>query len=396
MKMARAGPIRRGRKLNIDNPNGIAIMKIIAVRIYSATWIKVSMAIARNRLPIPARGNSSAICSGVSIFSCSNESTMISTRWLEKRKPHWAKLEVLLNQSSKSGLKSLSRSDLQELSLLYRQTAADLAAIREDRGSVHFARYVNQLLVRAHNTIYSGHRASPKALFSFFWSTYPAAFRRNLKHCLLATLIFAVSGVVGAVLTYQNPDFKVKILGPQMVETIDRHEMWTHSIVGIKPLASSAIMTNNMSVGFTTFAIGITGGLGTIYMMAFNGLLIGVIGMACWLSGMSVQLWSFVAPHGVLELPAIFIAGGAGLRVAQGLLFPGLLPRRESLARAGVDAVQLLLGTIPILIIAGLIEAFVSPTGLPIPLKFSMAAALFVLLGVYLLGMSRQPGPAQP
>ena len=128
-------------------------------------------------------------------------------------------------------------------------------------------------------------------------------------------------------------------------------------------------------------------------MMAFNGLLIGVIGMACWLSGMSLQLWSFVAPHGVLELPAIFIAGGAGLRIAQGLLFPGVLPRRDSLAQAGVEAVQLLLGTIPILIVAGLIEAFVSPTGLPIPLKFSMAGALFVLLGVYLFGMARKPGP---
>src|ERR1700758_1478378 len=344
------------------------------------------MAIARNRLPIPASGSSRAICSGVSIFSWSNESTMISTRWLEKRKPHWAKLEALLNQSSKSGLKSLSRSDLQELSLLYRQTAADLAAIREDRGSVHYARYVNQLLVRAHNTIYSGHRASPMAAISFFTKTYPAAFRRNLRHVALATLIFAISGLVGAVLTYQNPDFKVKLLGPQMVETIDRHQMWTHSIVGIKPVASSAIMTNNMSVGFTTFALGITGGLGTIYMMAFNGLLIGVIGVACHLSGMSQQLWSFVAPHGVLELPAIFIAGGAGLRIAQGLLFPGVLPRRDSLAGAGAEAVQLLVGTVPILIIAGLIEAFVSPTTLPIPLKFSMATALFVLLNVYLFG----------
>ena len=316
---------------------------------------------------------------------------MISTRWLEKRKPHWSKLEALLNQSDKSGLKSLSRSDLQELSLLYRQTAADLAAIREDRGSVHFARYVNQLLVRAHNTIYSGHRASTKGMLSFFWTTYPAAFRRNMTHCLLATLIFAVAGVVGAALTYQNPDFKVKLLGPEMVETIDRHQMWTHSIVGIKPLASSAIMTNNMSVGFTTFALGITGGLGTIYMMAYNGLLIGVIGVACWLSGMSLQLWSFVAPHGVLELPAIFIAGGAGLRIAQGLLFPGVLPRRDSLARAGTEAVQLLLGTIPILIIAGLIEAFVSPTGLAIPLKFSVAASMFVLLNIYLFGLGRRP-----
>jgi uncharacterized membrane protein SpoIIM required for sporulation len=320
---------------------------------------------------------------------------MISTGWLEKRKPYWNKLETLLNQSAKSGLHSLSRSDLQELSLLYRQTAADLAAIREDPGSVHFARYVNQLLVRAHNTIYSGHRASPAAIFSFFWETYPATFRRNLNYFLLAVLIFAVAGVVGAVLTYQNPDFKVKLLGPQMVETIDRHEMWMHSIVGIKPLASSAIMTNNMSVSFTTFALGITAGLGTIYMMAFNGLLIGVIGMACGLAGMSVQLWSFVAPHGVLELPAIFIAGGAGLRIAQGLLFPGLLARRDSLARAGVEAVQLVLGTIPILIIAGVIEAFVSPTALPVSLKFSMAGALFVLLGAYLFGLSRKPESGQ-
>jgi uncharacterized membrane protein SpoIIM required for sporulation len=318
---------------------------------------------------------------------------MISTRWLEKRKPYWSKLETLLNQSAKSGLKSLSRSDLQELSLLYRQTAADLAAIREDRGSVHFARYINQLLVRAHNTIYSGRRASPTAIFSFFWDTYPATFRRNLNHFLLSVLIFLIAGGVGAILTYQNPDFRVKLLGPEMVETIDRHQMWTHSIVGIKPLASSAIMTNNMSVTFTTFAFGITAGLGTIYMMAFNGLLIGVIGMACWLSGMSVQLWSFVAPHGVLELPAIFIAGGAGLRIAQGLLFPGVLPRKDSLTQAGLEAVQLVLGTIPILIVAGLIEAFVSPTGLAIPLKFSMAGALFVLLVAYLL---RVPGKSKP
>jgi uncharacterized membrane protein SpoIIM required for sporulation len=147
-------------------------------------------------------------------------------------------------------------------------------------------------------------------------------------------------------------------------------------------------MTNNLSVGFMTFALGITGGLGTLYMLLFNGLLLGVIGMACHLSGMSLQLWSFVAPHGVLELPAIFLAGGAGLRIGAGLLFPGYLPRRESLARGGTDAVQLLLGSIPILVIAGVIEAFVSPTGLAIGLKFALAGALFILLLVYLFGAS--------
>lgn len=309
---------------------------------------------------------------------------MISTRWLQKRKPHWTKLENLLNLTNRQGLRALSRYDLQELSLLYRQTAADLAAIREDPGSVHFSRYLNQLLTRAHNTIYSGQQASPRGLLSFFWKDYPRILRRNLNACALATAIFVLGAFLGAALTYQDPDFKVKFLGPQMVETINHHQMWTHSIVAIKPLASSSIMTNNMSVGFTTFALGITAGLGTIYMMLFNGLLMGVVGMACHAAGMSRDLWSFVAPHGVLEIPAIFIAGGAGFLVARGLLFPGFLPRRESLAQAGAEAVRLVVGTIPMLFVAGTIEAFVSPTGLAVGLKFLMAAALFTLLLFYL------------
>jgi uncharacterized membrane protein SpoIIM required for sporulation len=321
---------------------------------------------------------------------------VISTHWLEKRKPHWGRLEELLNDSVRKGFKSLTRSELQELSLLYRQIAADLAVLREDTGSVNFARYLNQLLARAHNTIYSAHRASPSTIIDFFLRTYPRIFRENLRYTAVAFLIFLVAGVVGSAVTYHDPDFKVKILGPEMVETIDRHEMWTHSIVGIKPVASSAIMTNNMSVSFMAFASGITCGVGTIYMMAFNGILIGVIGTACHLSGMSMQLWSFVAPHGVLELPAIFIAGGAGLKIAYSLLFPGFLSRRESIARAGSEAVKLLLGCVPILVIAGTIEAFVSPTELAVKFKFGLAGALFTLLIVYLFWAPAEKPTADP
>lgn len=309
---------------------------------------------------------------------------MISTLWLEKRKSHWSRLEQLLEQGGNGKLDRLSRAELRELGLLYRQTAADLAAIREDASSVNFARYLNQLLARAHNTIYSGRKSSPSAVLEFFRTAYPRIFRENFNYCLAAFVLFVLGSGVGLLLTLQDPDFQLKVLGPQMVETIQKREMWTHSIVSIKPVAASGIMTNNMSVGFTTFALGITAGLGTIYMMLMNGLLLGVIGAACALAGMSLKLWSFVAPHGVLELPAIFIAGGAGLRIAHGLLFPGTLPRRDSLVRAGSEAVKLLLGTIPMLIVAGVIEAFVSPTGLAVPLKFALAAGLFALLVVYL------------
>jgi uncharacterized membrane protein SpoIIM required for sporulation len=113
--------------------------------------------------------------------------------------------------------------------------------------------------------------------------------------------------------------------------------------------------------------------------------MMGVVGVACWREGMSVPLWSFVAAHGVLELPAIFIAGGAGIGIAKGLLFPGSLPRRESLVRAGGRSVRLVLGTIPMLLVAGVVEGFVSPTDLPYQLKFLLAGALATLLVLYLL-----------
>jgi uncharacterized membrane protein SpoIIM required for sporulation len=117
--------------------------------------------------------------------------------------------------------------------------------------------------------------------------------------------------------------------------------------------------------------------------------LIGVIGAATWKAGMALQLWSFVAPHGVLELPAIFIAGGAGLEIARGMLFPGLLPRKESLARSGARAAQLLLGTIPILVIAGVIEGFFSPSNAPVVMKFTLAGVLFPTLLSYLFLLGR-------
>jgi uncharacterized membrane protein SpoIIM required for sporulation len=309
---------------------------------------------------------------------------MISTRWLEKRKTYWARLEQLVDRSNKGGISALDHRELQELGLLYRQTASDLATVREDVTSNQLTFYLNQLLGRAHNLIYMGHKQKISGLVRFYTQTFPRVFRETFPQTFLAFLIFTVTGIATWAVTIHDPAFAHRMLGPEMMATIEKREMWTKSIVTIKPLAASGIMTNNLAVCFTTFAMGITAGIGTIYMMFTNGMLIGVIGAATWQAGMALQLWTFVAAHGALELPAIFISGGAGLEIARGMLFPGLLPRRESLALAGGRAARLMIGIVPMLVVAGIIEGFVSPSGLATPLKFLLSGVLLVALTTYL------------
>jgi uncharacterized membrane protein SpoIIM required for sporulation len=309
---------------------------------------------------------------------------VISARWTEKRRPYWARIDELLTRSGRNGVRALSHSELQELALLYRQTASDLATIREDVSSQNLARYLNQLLGRAHNFIYMGRRSRPGGILTFYRGTFPQIFHETLPYTLAAAAIFFSLAAAGMMMGITDPAFQRYLLGDAMMATIEKREMWTHSVVTVKPLASSAIMTNNLSVSFSTFALGMTAGIGTVWMLALNGLLFGVVNAACWQAGMSDQLLSFVAPHGVLELPAIFIAGGAGLLLAKGLLFPGLLPRRASLVLEGGRAVRLVLGIIPMLIVAGTIEGFVSPSNLSQRLKYGLAAGLFCLLLLYL------------
>jgi uncharacterized membrane protein SpoIIM required for sporulation len=317
---------------------------------------------------------------------------MISTRWIEKRKPYWSRLEALVNRSKGRGVRGFEHRELQELGLLYRQAASDLATAREDVTSRPLAVYLNQLLGRAHNLIYMGRRPGMSGLVRFYAQTYPRVFRETFPLTFLAFAITALTAIAGCAVTLHDPAFAHRVLGPEMMDTIAQHKMWTESIVTIKPVAASAILTNNIIVAFSMFASGITAGIWTIWLLTVNGLLLGVVGAATWRAGMALQLWSFVAPHGVLELPAIFIAGGAGFEIARGMLFPGLLPRRESLARAGGRGAQLLLGTVPMLLVAGAIESFISPSTIPVRLKFLLAAVLFTALVAY-LNRARQSQP---
>lgn len=309
---------------------------------------------------------------------------MISNRWIEQRQTLWQRLDQLLHQVESSGLKSLSGDELRELGLLYRQIAQDLSAVRADSGSRTQEGYLNQLLARAHNCIYSGRKLQPRQILRFFAFEYPQIFRRLFSWVAAAFLIFLAGGAIGALITFSRPEFMRVFLSPAVVNSIEHHQMWTQSLTGVKPQASSWIMTNNISVCFSTFAAGITAGLGTLWLLFLNGMMMGVVGAACAQARMSLQLWSFVAAHGSLELPSIFISGGAGLRLAAGLLFPGIYTRRDSLKRAAVESIRLLAGVVPLLIIAGTLEAFLSPSDTPVAVKFLTGAVLFLLLALWL------------
>src|SRR5271168_4665446 len=172
---------------------------------------------------------------------------MISTRWLEKRKPYWLRLEQYVDRSKGRGVAALDHSELKELGLLYRQTASDLAIVREDITSNQLGVYLNSLLGRAHNLIYMGHRPKISELRKFYTETYPQVFRETFPQTMLAFGIFLVTALAAFALTIHDPSFAHRMLGAQMMDTIEKREMWTHSIVTVKPLAASAIMTNNLS-----------------------------------------------------------------------------------------------------------------------------------------------------
>jgi uncharacterized membrane protein SpoIIM required for sporulation len=316
---------------------------------------------------------------------------ILSNQWILKRRPYWDRLAALLAQSDAGGLRRLTRAELQELALLYRQAAADLSVLRQDPTSRTSAAYVNQLLARAHHIIYSGRKATPRTLFLFLRDEYPAIFQRQIGYVAASLLVSVAFGLLGAALTTARPEFMRHFVGPAMIATMERHEMWTKSVVSAAPMASSWIMTNNLSVSFITFAGGIVFGLGTFLALFQNGMMLGVIGAACHHYEMSLALWSFVAAHGALELPSIIIAGGAGFRLGHAMLFPGALRWKDSVAQGGLEATRLVSGIIPLLVVAGCLEGFFSPSAAPVWLKFTVGGLLFALLNLWLFRPLKAP-----
>ena len=294
--------------------------------------------------------------------------------WIARREPYWQRLDFLLKKIEKKGIKSLKASEIQELSALYRSVSADLARAKTFKVGTILIEDLHKLTTRAYSQVYQAPRGQDwGGIWRFYRWGFPETVQKTWPYTTIATLTFIVGGLIAWWYAWSDPNFIAMVAPPELITKVrDDQELWMGSIIGVEPLASSGIMINNVA------------GILTLFILFYNGLLIGTIATLVGQNNLAYPFWAFVFPHGSLELPAIFLSGGAGLLIARALLFPGQYKRADALKIYGLQAAQLVFGIVPLLFIAGIIEGFFSPNpSVPDPLKYVAGLLLFILLIQY-------------
>ena len=308
--------------------------------------------------------------------------------FVRERKGEWDRLESISARLRPGASRRLTREELWELGRLYNAAVSDLALLKSSvlASDPHneVIDYLNGLVIRVHQTIYRRPPFNWSHVAQFLISGFPSAVRAASVYTLLAAAAFLLFVGVGFVLGKEEPGFIELVVPERIIDQVEKGQVWFDSLDTVAPQASSWLMTHNVSVTFLVVAAGITFGLGTLYLLALNGLLLGAIGALCLNHNLSVELWSFVLPHGSLELTVVVIVGGAGFVIGHALIDPGPHKRVDYLSVRGPLAARLAIGCVPLLVIAGIIEAFFSPSPLPAWLKFVSAAVLFALLLMFL------------
>ncbi len=307
-------------------------------------------------------------------------------RWIARRETDWKRLDALLWQAEKKGIKSLKAEEIGALASLYRSVAADFARARTQKVGSLITQNLQSLTTRGYNQIYQGSRRQEwQAVKEFYRLGLPLLIQQTSGYIALATGIFLLGSAIAWWYAWQDPAFLPLIVPQELITKVrDEHELWMGSIVGVEPFASSSITVNNLSVSFAAVAGGMSAGFYTAYILAYNGLSIGAVATLVGQNNLAYPFWAFVFPHGALELPAIFFAGGAGLLIARAILFPGKYRRLDALRFYGSKAAQLLFAIVPMLVIAGTIEGFFSPNpNVSAVIKYLVGIILFILLVLY-------------
>jgi uncharacterized membrane protein SpoIIM required for sporulation len=315
----------------------------------------------------------------------------MANRFIDDRKNNWQRLEELLAQLEFSSLKRLPKEEVREFGQLYRRVASDLAIARAETRDPKIINYLNSLAIRAHGKIYRAENNGFAVIWKFFAQDFPQTFRKTWKFTALAFAIFTIFGVGSFLMAYNDLNF-ADSLGLESVRyDVQSGNRWWLRLNGQNQIGASGILTNNILVTFYAFAWGAFFCIGTLYVLASNGLSIGGVLGVCYKidPNFGNDLVSFMIGHGVIELSCIFIAGGAGMMIGYALWNPKDLSRTDALKKTGLEAVKLVFGCACLLVIAGTIEGFLSPSALPAPIKFATGIIAGIAMYSYLLLVGR-------
>lgn len=319
-----------------------------------------------------------------------------ATALFRRRRATWDEYRSLLDRARRRGLGRLPDAEVSRFAALYRQVAADLARARTYGASPALVYTLGRLVGAGHNLLYRPSRRSWTRLKRWFTHGFPALIRRRRRPIALAAAVFFGPAVLIAVLAAGDPELARELLPAEMIARAERGaelEAAGRGYVEVPeifmPLTASSIIANNVQVTFVAFAGGVLAGLGTLAILLLNGVFLGAVAGLFASHGLNLHLWSFVLPHGVIELTAITIAGGAGLWLGSALVLPGRSTRGDALVARGREAISLIAGTAMLLVMAGLIEGFISPARIPRTAKLGIAAVFAMLLVLYLLRAGR-------
>ena len=317
-------------------------------------------------------------------------------RFVRQQRGRWAAFQQKLAEIEPRKNLEIGGEDLLDLAAQYRAAAADLARARtygvDSRVRQHLARLVSS----GHNILYGTRGVRRIPLGEMLVRRVPAEVWRSRKYVLAACLLFVIPAVVGYLLITWAPDAAYNLLPAEIISRAEAGVELSRRGVGYAempspflPLVASQIIANNIQVAFGAFAFGISAGIGTTLVLVFNGLFFGsILGL---FENYRILDWivTFVVGHGVLELTAIFIAGGAGFLVARGLLTPGDATRGAALVEHGRRAILLVVSAVTMLALAGTIEGLLSASDAPGLFKFGASLLSLVLLVLYFLAGRR-------
>lgn len=311
----------------------------------------------------------------------------VANKFIDNHKNAWQRLEELLALLGSTSLRRLHREEVRELGNYYRRTASDLAIARAESRDPRLVNYLNSLVIRAHGKIYTADARGGHRIRNFFLREFPQTFRRTWRFTAVAFLTFMIFFGAGFLGTWRDADFSEFAGVPSSFrsEVLAPKIRWWKELNKANQVGSSRILTNNIGVTFLAFAMGAFLAVGALYIMATNGASIGAVLALTYKAGYGSELLTFMAGHGVIELSCIFIAGGAGMMIGYSMLVPGDLSRADALKTNGLEAVRLIGGVACLLVLAGIIEGFISPAEISPIFKWSIAAITGIALYGYLL-----------